>query len=74
MANGYFNLGRMDKASEFFKKGMDDLRAELTELNALSNPTAEQTQRKLGIENEIARLSQFVQKIKTGEIPIPATE
>ncbi len=74
MANGYFNLGRMDKASEFFKKGMDDLRAELTELNALSNPTAEQTQRKLGIENEIARLSQFVQKIKTGEIPIPVAE
>jgi protein O-mannosyl-transferase len=74
MANGYFNLGRMDKASEFFKKGMNDLQLELSELNALPNITSEQSQRKLGIENEIARLSQFVQKIKSGEIPVPVAE
>lgn len=71
LANGNFNLGKMDEAKKYFKLGTQDLNAELDELNKLGSLSAEQQQRKTALETEIYRLNVYVQKIRSGEIIAP---
>ena len=64
LANAYYSLKKMDLAKVNFKKGMNDLKRERVDLMKKSTKTTAEENRIVALENEIKRLTQFVQDLK----------
>lgn len=64
LANAYYSLKKMDLAKVNFKKGMNDLKRERVDLMKKTTKTTAEENRIVALENEIKRLTQFVQDLK----------
>jgi len=64
LANAYYSLGKMAEAKDNFKKGMTDLKNERQDLTNKQNKSPEDENRIIALENEINRLTLFVQDLK----------
>jgi tetratricopeptide (TPR) repeat protein len=71
MANAYFSLGEQDKAKENFKKGLMELSREKADLSLKKEKSAADIERIQALERELKNLKNYVQRIKSGEIPLP---
>jgi hypothetical protein len=64
LANAYYSIKKMDLAKVNFKKGMNDLKRERTDLSRKPSKSSAEESRILALDNEINRLNQFVQDLK----------
>ena len=71
MANAYFSTGDVDLAKENFKKGLMELSREKADLSTKKNKSAADVERIQALERELKNLKNYVQRIKSGEIPVP---
>jgi len=71
MANAYFSMGNVDQAKENFKKGLMELSREKADLSGKKNKSAAEVERIQALERELKNLKSYVQRVKSGEIPVP---
>jgi protein O-mannosyl-transferase len=71
MANAYFSVGEQEKAKENFKKGLMELSREKADLTIKKEKSAADIERIQALERELKNLKNYVQRIKSGEIPLP---
>lgn len=64
LANAYYSLKKMELAKTNFKKGMNDLKSERNDLTKKINKSPEVESRIVALDNEIIRLTQFVQELR----------
>ncbi len=68
LANAYYSLKKMDLAKVNFKKGMTDLKRERNDLMKKITKTPAEENRIVALENEIIRLTQFVQDLRNRKL------
>ncbi len=68
LANAYYSLKKMDLAKLYFKKGMNDLKLERNDLSKKITKTPAEEDRIVALDNEIIRLTQFVQNIRNRKL------
>jgi hypothetical protein len=68
LANAYYSLKNMDLAKVNFKKGMNDLKRERDDLTKKINKSSEEENRIVALDNEINRLTQFVQDLRNRKL------
>ena len=71
MANAYFSMGDTEKAKVNFKKGLMELSREKADLTLKKGKSATEIERIQALERELKNLKNYVQRIKSGEIPVP---
>ena len=71
MANAYFSMGDTEKAKLNFKKGLMELSREKADLTLKKGKSATEIERIQALERELKNLKNYVQRIKSGEIPVP---
>jgi tetratricopeptide (TPR) repeat protein len=68
LANAYYSLKKMELAKVNFKKGMSDLKRERDDLTKKTNKSTEEESRIVALDNEINRLTQFVQDLRNRKL------
>ena len=68
LANAYYSLKKMDLAKSNFKKGMTDLKRERDDLTKKTTKTRAEEDRIVALDNEIIRLTQFVQDLRNRKL------
>ncbi len=68
LANAYYSLKKMELAKVNFKKGMSDLKRERNDLSKKINKSTEEESRIVALDNEINRLTQFVQDLRNRKL------
>jgi tetratricopeptide (TPR) repeat protein len=68
LANAYYSLKKMDLAKSFFKKGMNDLKRERDDVSKKITKTPAEEDRIIALDNEINRLTKFVQDLRNRKL------